>query len=392
MRLPRSLADIDSRRVRPHRPFFKRFDSPEKNRFVYQEFAGAADFEQALEQQLGTGAGPAARRTGGSARPAAGRQMARGATQFETKMEPGKAYEVSFLQLEICDFAGLQQRHAKHPGQLEQLAAAFQELVVSTSKVYGGELFSWAPAGGLVMFWAKRSYDHAIMSGLKVLHSLPVFNLDAAQNPLGEAVDIRASAHDAVIVFQLPIEQIASADIHFVHELLAKGTEAGELTIARRLLERIDDRLKPHFKFKNRYDREPIYTCKLPTAQREGQRPAVAEFVERVRRQSSLVLGLLQGPASTLDLGAVESVSTAVDEAYSVINRFCLAFSNLDPAWPKEALVELLRGAEADAGRRSGDLGAAARAGGRHPHAAGDGPALRGDGPGLRRGGARGRW
>lgn len=348
MRLPRSLADIDSREFDRIGLFFKRFDSPEKNRFVYQEFAGAADFEAALELELGKVlARLRAERAARQPAPAAGRQMARGTTQFEAKMEPGKAYEVSFLQLEICDFAGLQQRYAKQPGHLDQLAAAFQELVVSTSKVYGGELFSWTPSGGLVMFWAKRSYDHAIMSGLKVLHSLPVFNLDAAQNPLGEAVDIRASAHDAVIVFQLPIEQIASADIHFVHELLAKGTEAGELTIARRLLERIDDRLKPHFKFKNRYDREPIYSCKLPTAQREGQRPAVGEFVERVKRQSSLVLGLLHGPASTLDLGAVESVSTAVDEAYSVINRFCLAFSNLDPAWPKEALVELLRGAEA---------------------------------------------
>lgn len=347
MRLPRSLGDIDSREFDRIGLFFKRFDSPEKNRFVYQEFAGAADFEQALEVELGKVlARLRAERAARQPAPAGGRQMTRGATQFETKMEPGKAYEVSFLEIELCDFASLQQRHGRHPGHLEQLAASFQELVVSTSKVYGGELFSWTASGGLVMFWAKRSYDHAIMSGLKVLHSLPVFNLDSAQNPLGEAIDIRASAHDAVIVFQLPIEQITSADIHFVHELLTKGTEAGELTIARRLLERIDDRLKPHFKFKNRYDREPIYSCKLPTAQREGQRPAVGDFVDRLKRQSSLVLGLLQGPASTLDLTAVESVATAVDEAYSVINRFCLAFSNLEPSWPKEALVELQRGAE----------------------------------------------
>lgn len=347
MRLPRSLADIDSREFDRIGLFFKRFDSPEKNRFVYQEFGTPADFEQSLEQELGKVLGRL-RAERAAARPAAASpSAARPATQFESKMEPGKAYEVSFLELEICDFEKLGQRHGRHPAQLAQLVSTFQELVASTSKVYGGEVFTWTPAGGLVMFWSKRSYDHAIMSGLKVLHSLPVFNLDAAQNPLGEAIDIRASAHDAVIVFQQPIEQIASADIHFVHELLAKGTEAGELTIGRRLLERIDDRLKPHFKFKNRYDREPIYSCKLPTAQREGQRPAVGEFVDRLKRQSSLVLGLLQGPASTLDLGAVESVSTAVDEAYSAINRFCLAFSNIDPAWPKEALAELLRGAEA---------------------------------------------
>lgn len=345
MRLPRSLGDIDSREFDRIGLYFKRFDSPEKNRFSYHEFATAQDFEEHLEADLQQVVSRL-RAERAAQRPAVARSVARGTTQFETKMEPGKAYEVSFLELEISAFGELAKKHAGHAAQLDQLAAAFQELAVSTSKVYGGELFSWAPQGGLLMFWSKRSYDHAIMSGLKVLHSLPVFNLDSAQNPLGEPIDIRASAHDAVIVFQLPIEQIVSADIHFVHELLAKGTEAGELTIGRRLLERIDDRLKPHFKFKNRYDHEPIYSCKLPTAQREGQRPAAGEFVDRLKRQSSLVLGLLQGPASGLDLGAVESVATAVDEAYSVINRFCLAFSSLDPAWPKEVLAELFSGAE----------------------------------------------
>jgi hypothetical protein len=344
MRLPRSLADIDSREFDRIGLFYKRFDSPEKNRFSFSEFAAVADFEQRVEQELSTVLGrlQAAR---AAARPSlAERAQLRGNTQFEAKMEPGKAYEVSFLSVEIVRWTELEQRYGSHPEALVKLSTAFRDSVLGISQTAGGEIFSWSPKGGVVMFWAKRSYDHAIMSGLKVMHSLPVFNLDPQQNPLGEPIEVRAAAHDAVIVFQLPIDQISSADIQFVLDLQAKGTDPGELSIARRLLERIDDRLKPHFKFKGRYEREPIYSCKLPTVQREGgQRPDINELVDRLKRQTSLILGLLQGPGSGLDVAAVESISTAIDETYSVLNRFCLAFSNLDPNWPREFIVELLQ-------------------------------------------------
>ncbi|MEM1207058.1 MAG: hypothetical protein AAGN66_27740 [Acidobacteriota bacterium] len=344
MRLPTSLADIDPASYDRVGHFFRRFDAPEKNRFAFLQFAALDQLEQQVEKELTEllerASAPVA---GASVAPTADRQRSqlRGSTQFEKKMEPGKAYEVSFLSLEIARWQDLERRHGEGGEGLRLLSQSFLDLVKSTAKNYGGEVFSWQLDGGLVMFWSKRSYDHAIMTGLKVLHNLPVFNLDAEQNPLGEEVQLRASAHDAVIVFQLPIEDISSADLNFVLALQRDNTDAGELTIPRRLLERIDERLQPHFKFKGRYEREPIYSCKLPAAPGAESPQDLEETMSRLRRQTSLVMGLLKGPASTLDVSALDAVSNAVDESYSLLNKFCLAHSRIDPAWSAPQLAEL---------------------------------------------------
>jgi len=119
-------------------------------------------------------------------------------------MQPGKAYEVSFLSIEIIETRQIAEARAASQGGVDTLYRSFRELVAGTAAGYGGEIFSWSGAGGLLIFWSSRSYDHAIMTGLKVLHSLPVFNLDPKQNPVAVGVKTRAAAHDAVIIFQLP--------------------------------------------------------------------------------------------------------------------------------------------------------------------------------------------
>ena len=338
LKLPAKLKDIDARKFDRVSLFYNRFDSPEKNRFSYQEFHSVEELEQLFERQIRTLVAedrptvPASR----------SRSQLRGTTQFEKKMEPGKAYEVTFLSFEFADWNGLVKEHEADKGKLQVLAGSLLELVRSTSKVYGGEVFSWTAKGGLMIFWAKRSFDHAIMSGLKVLHNLPVFNLDPQQNPLRQNVGLRVAAHDAVIVFQLPIEEISSSDINFVISLQAENTSPDELSITRRLLDRIDERLRPHFKFKGRYDREPIYSCKLPASEKDTASADLDEHMGLVKRQTSLAMGLLQGPASGLDVSAADSLSTAVDETYSALQRFCHTFSSIDRSWATGFFHQLL--------------------------------------------------
>ncbi|MCG8456689.1 MAG: hypothetical protein MI919_10450 [Holophagales bacterium] len=339
LRLPESLKRIDGHELDRVVRFFHRFDDPQKNRFAYREFQDGAELESVLGTELEglcRGQAPAVTPAAANGRT---RGELRGSTRFEKKMEPGKAYEVTFLSLEIARWQELDHSHTKE--HLETLSRAFLELVRATAKNYGGEVFSWRTQGGELMFWSKRSYDHAIMTGLKVMHNLPVFNLDPAQNPLGTTISLRVAAHDAVIVFQLPIEEISSADLSYVVALQRENTEAGELTITRRLLQRIDDRLTPHFQFKGRYEREPIYSCKLPSGRREAQQANLEELCSKLERQASLAMGLLQGPASGLDVSALDSLSTAVDETYSVLNRFSTGFSSVDRNWAPEVLARV---------------------------------------------------
>lgn len=338
MQVPTSLAQIDSRQFDRVGLFYQRFSDPEKNPFVYQEYSAAEDLENRLRDELSELAlqGAEAAKLGEVAHQVAPKADLRGETQFEQKMKPGKAYEVTFLSLAIQDWERLEQ---EDEGKLAILSKALLDQVKQTASTYGGEIFTWGLPGGLVMFWAKRNYDHAIMSSLKILHNLPVFNLDPEQNPLGTPIDLRASAHDAVIVFQLPIDDISSADIQFVVGLQKDYTHAGELTLTRRMLERIDDRLKPHFKFKGRWEREPVYSCQLPSSRREKRQVDVGDFVSQVREQSSLVRSFLEREG--FDAEVIDALATAVDEAYSQLNKFCASFASINYDWPSEFLGQL---------------------------------------------------
>ena len=64
---------------------------------------------------------------------------------------------------------------------------------------YGGDVIEWQPSGGTLLFWRRRCRDHAIMSALKVLHNLPILNLDLEQNPLGDRAEGIARLDDVLV-------------------------------------------------------------------------------------------------------------------------------------------------------------------------------------------------
>lgn len=397
MRLPEKLTDINGRALdRVHR-FFSRFSIDGANPVAYYEFDSATDLEEYLATRLGrlleglgvtqqagdNGRGQAAAptiasptavppppratppaATGVAVHPSAvsaqppaavapaaqtvppseapaGPAAALPGPEFERKMQPGKAYEVSFLSIEIVLEEALQQEAAARPADIAALFGAFRELVSGIAANYGGEVFRWQGNGGMMIFWSSRSFDHAIMTGLKVLHNLPVFNLDPEQNPFALNIKTRAAAHDAVIIFQLPSSGITSSDIDFVINLQQQHTEATELSITRRLLERIDERLKPHFRFKSRYDNEPVYACRLPSTDKGPSSESLRDFIDRLSQQTTVVRAVLATPSAQLDEGALDGMSTAVDETYTILNKFCTSHSNIDNTWAPELFQEL---------------------------------------------------
>lgn len=358
MRLPDKLTDIDGRAFHRITAFFSRFSLDGDNPVNYYEFDSATDLEEHLVNELGglvenlRGPTPEAE----PETPAGGAEAqeeeeievslpseeeTETATEFERRMEVCKAYEVSFLSIEITESEQITAARDDNPDGVVRLFRSFRKLVKTTSATYGGEIFSWNERGGLVLFWRSRSYDHAIMTGLKVLHNLPVFNLDHAQNPVAVSVKTRAAAHDAVIIFTRPVSSIESEDLDFVIQLQEKDTDPAEISITRRLLERIDERLKPHFKYKGRFDNEPIYICKLPSTDKVPSQSTVDDFTRRLKNQTSLAREVLSLPPSSLDITALETMSTAIDETYSILNKFCVAFSHVRSDWPMDFLSQL---------------------------------------------------
>ena len=347
MRLPEKLTEIDGKAFDRINRFFSRFTMGGENPVPYYEFHSTTDLEEHLAARLAgklqalggqVSAAPIEESTPEAEK---AEDPAEPQAEFERKMEPGKAYEVSFLSIEVGEDEALAKVAAEFPNKVQRLYGAFRELVLATASNYGGELFSWENNRGLIIFWRSRSYDHAIMTGLKVLHNLPVFNLDTDQNPLGFNVRTRSSAHDAVIIFQMPSSNIRSTEVDFLVSMQRTSTEPEELTITRRLLERVDSRLKPHFKFKGRFESEPIYACRLPSADTRATQEDLDEYTVKLKHHAGQVREVLQAPPSALDISALEVISTGIDEVYSLLGKFCSTFSNLDNAWPADFFTRL---------------------------------------------------
>ena len=258
--------------------------------------------------------------------------------EFERKMVPGSAYEVSFLGLRIPNWDEVSA--ASNPQQMETLQGALRKVIAETASSYGGEIFVWKDEGPLLIFWRKRSRDHAIMTGLKVIHAMPVFNLDPQQNPLPVKVEICAAAHDAVIVFQLPSSGIRSDDIDFVLKL-EYSTQAGEICVSKRLLDRADERLAPRFQARGRFEGEPVYICRLPASEQRALHVSISNLSRSVGEQSALIRKLIGMPTTSLEDDAIASLRAAVDQLYSHLDKVCGALGRIDSGWSRKFSSEI---------------------------------------------------
>jgi hypothetical protein len=350
MRLPNRLHDIDGTALARVEQVLGKAAAPALPGTACREYLSSDGFAELLERDLTHLLQPRleeTRRQKATAGEAVSSLPGEGGGGLEAWLRPGEAYEVAFLSVEIAGHAELAADHAEDPEGVATLLESFRRLVRDTAASYGGDVIDWQEAGGTLLFWRRRCRDHAIMSALKVLHNLPILNLDLEQNPLGEAVRARCAAHDAVIVFRLPPSSIESADRVLAKELESQYTAPGELTVSKRLLAKVDPRLRPSFHPKGRFGGESIFVCRLPTADQVPQQAALEELEGQLELQIGTATSLLEAFVSTPGATTVDAIGGAADEAYATLNRFGSRFSYLDASWPREFLEALARAARA---------------------------------------------
>lgn len=343
LRAPESLASVEGRELARIESFFGRFGEDGTASELAREFQSAEELRTIVEEEIERSLKdlPRPRQQPTTPGPTEIRE-------FERRMEDGQAYDVSFLSIEAVEDEALLHAARERADDFAALLDSLRRSVVRIASEYGGEIFSWDRLGGLVLFWRKRHVDHATMSGLKILHNLPVFNLDTHQNPIGAPVEIRVAAHDAVVVFHKPAEKIQAADLDLVVELQKLHTTPNELTITERFHERVDQRLRPHFKFKGRFSGEPVYACRLPSSDQQPKKGNVDVFLDRARHQVAQVREALAGDHD--DLEVLDALGAAVNDTYSTLNKFCSSFASIDSSWSSSFFRELSESAETLAG------------------------------------------
>lgn len=342
LRLPASLLDIDAAELGAVERFFAQLEADHqagseadasRDTEALPEHGSFAELD-ALEERIGRDLTTSATPLGATAVADA---------QGEDTLQPGHAYEVSFLNLGIVEQHGQIGTGTHDDEQLRARARGLEELARSAGQSYGGVPIRWWKNGGTLMFWRDGHRDHAVMTGLKILHSLPIFNLDARQNPSGLSVVLRAAVHDAVVVHQGTPEDIASGDLDLAVEIQESMASPGELAISQRVREQLDVRLKTHFSFKGRHAKEPIYACQLPGARTQVDPTDLENRVEKLTTALAMLGKRIAGTAESG--GDDEPLGIAVDRAYGRLNRFCAAYGNLDDSWSPDFLEALDQGA-----------------------------------------------
>src|SRR5262249_6347927 len=121
-------------------------------------------------------------------------------------------------------------------------------------------VFSWAGDGGLLAFFGPNHQERALLAGVRLIYSLPVFNLDPGQNEIGEPIAVRQAANEALVVFQRPPHSITSAEINLTVHLQEKFTSPGEFCATDTILSQVRQELRDRFNFKGRFEGRPIYS------------------------------------------------------------------------------------------------------------------------------------
>jgi hypothetical protein len=350
MRLPGRLHDIDGRALSRVEEVLGKASAQAPPGAAYREYLSSDGFAELLERDLTHLLQPrveeSRRHKAAAASEAVPAPAGEGGGGLESWLRPGEAYDVAFLSVEIAGHAKIAADHAGDARGVATLLESFRRLVRETAASYGGDVIDWQEAGGTLLFWRRRCRDHAIMSALKVLHNLPILNLDLEQNPLGEAVRARCAAHDAVIVFRLPPSSIESADRTLARDLESQYTAPGELTVSKRLLAKVDPRLRSRFHAKGRFGGEAIFVCRLPAADQVPQQAALEELSGQLGHQIGVATSLLEAFASAPDAASVDAIGGAADEAYATLNRFGSRFSYLDSSWPRDFLAALAKASQ----------------------------------------------
>ncbi len=329
IRVPGKLDEIDGGALDNLRGLFHRLRSEGQDDLLYREFETGDQLAELLEKDLSSLRKSIAKR---KERPAEKAKTSE--SELATALHPGEAYEMSFLSVGVGKLPTDEDRRQ----DVSRLRRALRELVEQTASSYGGATLRWAEDEGLVAFWRKRRRDSAVMTALKVLHSMPVFNLDLENNPLPDPVRIRMAVHDTAIVFSLPLQSIEAEGIETTVEMQRDHTEPGELTVTKSLMARLDPRLRTRFTSRGMVGQEPTFGCHLPSVELAPEQATLEEISSRFERQKKEALHTLETLSSDSDLG---QVAGALDSAYSTLNHYSAGFGRLDSSWSSSFLDEL---------------------------------------------------
>jgi len=144
---------------------------------------------------------------------------------------------------------------------IRQTYINFKQYIKNIIEAYNGRIWIWEGDGGLVVFHIKDFINQAILSAIKILSNIPVFNLTL--NALDDDLQIRIAMNSGTTEFKKDIMTIDSDTIIEVKKIEKDHTSPMTISVSKHTYQHINLNIRKYLEKKIINNLE-VYQLKIP--------------------------------------------------------------------------------------------------------------------------------
>ena len=185
-------------------------------------------------------------------------KKAAGATDTWGLLREGEIYDFTFLSIDIAGNSIIQTKYPK--SDIESVYAELYSMIENTVTFYNGKIWTWAGDGGIAAFYLKNTNEDAIHAAIRIQTAMTAFNLFIHKNKFVEPIRLRIAGHHGLTAYKENKGAILSEAINYVAHLEKKGTDSDGISISRDVYEKLNERLRKVFLYRERFEDRDTYS------------------------------------------------------------------------------------------------------------------------------------
>jgi class 3 adenylate cyclase len=261
--------------------------------------------------------------------------------RIKKELKDGNIYDLAFLRIDVVDSSTIAQKHPQD--KVKALMSNFHKFVFEIINRYDGDQFSWEGDGGIFAFWQEKACDNVVLSGIKILNDIKVFNLDKKANPVGVPIKLRIAAHWGPVEFKIPLNEIVSNCINFLSHLEKYGTLPETFSVTDILYNKLSTVLKNELNYEKIFKNNSIYSYRTSPKEAKLSEHDIKDLLKKVKEKVEFLIGNTRKTLSQdIDNIDYELMRKNVEEIYKNIEFFYKCFVNYDEWWSSKYFQKLV--------------------------------------------------
>jgi hypothetical protein len=314
-RMPSNIREINAAQLHLVNVFFDDFEAHKNNPGVYQTFREPEELELQVDKHLS----------------ALLFEKSKSKSPFVVAPEgvrapfaPGQPYEVAAISVDIVRHSEMVKQHGPNA---KPVLKWFQQMVHRLCAAPEWARVIWTPDGGIFVISGERMHDRAVITGIRILKEVEMYNLDPS-NPI--KFRIRVAVADGPLVWEEDAAQISADVLNFTKHLEGSGTEPNGFSITDTLHRHLHESLKKEFMLRPRFEDRRILGYHSDGPSGSLPKRAIPHLVSQVSEELKLLAGK-----------SIQEATSGVDTVYSQLEEFSRHFMPLDDRWSQTYVQEI---------------------------------------------------